>query len=213
MTKTVNRVAQAHGLPENARESFIGAAQDIRPQCQDRLRDCRGCEQPRPGQTRFPVAASRQSAASSSPPGRKTIAQRFNAGYPGDKRASPVRDGRTILSDVFFRPFGASGFFGGHVFPAMNRWAIFGRPCGTPSIDLLLRASQPPCNRRRPQRGTRRTKRRMPSAGRRWLRPGRSRSPHFISALSTSIAFSICRSWPARKSSGVLSTYTSGCTP
>ena len=35
----------------------------------------------------------------------------------------------------------------------------------------------------------------------------------YFCALNVSIAFSICRSWPPRKSAGVLSTYTSGGTP
>ena len=38
-------------------------------------------------------------------------------------------------------------------------------------------------------------------------------SVYFISPRSTSTAFSIWRSWPERKSGGVLSTRTSGCTP
>ncbi len=40
------------------------------------------------------------------------------------------RQNPEMFLDVFFRPFGAWGIFG-RVSPAINRWAIFGRPCGT----------------------------------------------------------------------------------
>ena len=48
-----------------------------------------------------------------------------------ETRTSPARDERTGVSpNVFFRPSGALGLWGAIV-PAMNRWAIVGRPCGT----------------------------------------------------------------------------------
>ncbi len=43
------------------------------------------------------------------------------------------RQNPVLFSDVFFRPSGAGGNFE-RINPAINRWAIFGRPCGTSII-------------------------------------------------------------------------------
>ena len=69
------------------------------------------------------------------------IAQRFIAGV----RSLPPksrRDGRTRWLECeqaeryFFRPDGTFFVLGGG--PAMNRWAIFGRPSGTPATDPVV---------------------------------------------------------------------------
>ncbi len=71
-------------------------------------------------------------ARSPQPKGRKTIAQRFIAGEPGQetKRVPPGTKERPRLAPAFFRPSGAGCCFGlGH--PPLKRWAMVGRPCGT----------------------------------------------------------------------------------
>ena len=67
------------------------------------------------------------------PGGRKTIAQRFNAGDSTEKERTP--QGRKIglasfaVPATFCRPCGTLPRCKPN--PAMNRWAIFGHPCGT----------------------------------------------------------------------------------
>lgn len=59
-----------------------------------------------------------------SPPFQRWVSvQKWNKSRQG--RQNPV-----LFSDVFFRPSGAWEIFGRDN-PAINRWAIFGRPCGT----------------------------------------------------------------------------------
>ena len=83
-------------------------------------------------QVKFPAVLQQARAmwsALSQPGGRKAIAQRFNAGFPGDG-GNESRQGRkkSLASrSGFFRPCGAYGDFE-HVYPAINRWAIVGRP-------------------------------------------------------------------------------------
>ena len=66
------------------------------------------------------------------PAGRKTIAQRFNAGFGARGSNESRRDERTrcVLPHNFFRPFGAFGPCG-RCHPPLKRWAIIERPCGT----------------------------------------------------------------------------------
>ena len=57
-------------------------------------------------------AASEAAARIPQPAGRKTIAQRFNAGFPGGRGTSPVRDERNrwhCIADSF-APSGLMGF-------------------------------------------------------------------------------------------------------
>jgi len=53
--------------------------------------------------------------------------------WVSDPNWNKSRQGRqkpVLISDVFFRPSGACAILG-RVNPVINRWAIFGRPCGT----------------------------------------------------------------------------------
>lgn len=59
-----------------------------------------------------------------SPPIHRWVAD-WNRNESRQGRQNPV-----LFSDVFFRPSGAWGIFGRDN-PAINRWAIFGRPGGT----------------------------------------------------------------------------------
>lgn len=59
-----------------------------------------------------------------SPPFQRWVSDRnWNESRQG--RQNPV-----LFSHAFFRPSGAWGIWG-RVDPAINRWAIFERPCGT----------------------------------------------------------------------------------
>ena len=62
--------------------------------------------------------------------GCMTIAQRLIAGYAKTPRHR-VPWGRLIGAVNLSRPYGTHGS-GTLAFPAMNRWAILDRPCGTP---------------------------------------------------------------------------------
>ena len=64
------------------------------------------------------------------PGGRKGIAQRFCAGCARGSGASPGRDERNVAR---FTPLSSlAGLFAATLAsPALKRWAIFGRPCGT----------------------------------------------------------------------------------
>lgn len=63
-----------------------------------------------------------------SPAGRKRIAQRFIAGVPRRRGTSPARDARAVhIRDDCFRPSRAREVSLA-VVPAMNRWAMIGRP-------------------------------------------------------------------------------------
>jgi hypothetical protein len=63
-------------------------------------------------------------AKDNSPPIHRWVAD-WNGIESCQGRQNPV-----LFSDVFFRPSGACGKFERDN-PAMNRWAIFGRPGGT----------------------------------------------------------------------------------
>ena len=74
-----------------------------------------------------------------SPAGRKTIAQRFIAGFPGGRETSPVRDERTrVFATRFLSPLRGLARLGIGC-PPLKRWALFGRPCGTISTNSRLR--------------------------------------------------------------------------
>ena len=82
----------------------------------------------------------------SSPAGRKIRARRLIAGYAGgDQKRVPAgteeEHGTPAHSEgaqfrFFFRPLRGSNGIGGRV-PAINRWAFFGRPCGT-TVHLFI---------------------------------------------------------------------------
>ncbi len=90
-----------------------------------------------------------------SPPGRKTLAQRFIAGVAGqegdksrqgrkkpfDARRSSIPALRETLSDSSVAPAGLATVCG-HGFPPLKRWAIPGCPCGTKTRD-----NSPPIHR------------------------------------------------------------------
>ena len=66
-------------------------------------------------------------------PFRRNLFQRWDSGRCA--MSSPVRDGRNPLRHPMrsFAPGGAWECFDA-TYPAMNRWAIFGCPCGTYAI-------------------------------------------------------------------------------
>jgi hypothetical protein len=63
-------------------------------------------------------------AKDNTPPFQRWVAD-WNRNESRQGRQNPV-----LFSGVFFRPSGAWEVFG-RDYPAINRWAIFGRPCGT----------------------------------------------------------------------------------
>jgi hypothetical protein len=89
---------------------------------------------PRPAgdKERFVLLAMHQTLVErgfASPPGRKTIAQRFIGGVQA-REGNKSREGRKTgfaFRAVSFAPTGLARICWS-VFPPMNRWAIFGRP-------------------------------------------------------------------------------------